>query len=735
MKGNRIMTIAMQGSWTVSVKSKNASWAQRYVIHGSTNGVDGEYYDTSPPVFVNGSEWGITVQHNPSGPVSWIQSRTRMVRFRISGGQFLFDIESNDTGGDEDFDDLILICAMTQSPTDYVVYGTIKSYSGICPFNPCFPHSYYVVDTPYQLAELLKNKVTRKILEKIYPERIKEFEAVKPFPQPDPPPFRAMMIPTGLSDKAGYTVARTASANTAEVITSTTAKKSAKAATVARDADTAAPVYELATKSAATQTLLNRNDQMILGKIKDAFRVKPCEVEEVSQTILRFMEYDRTDAEKLGGPYTGEGNRFVLGLSATDEFGTFLFRFTQSYDQLAEEYGDIAIGEDTSTELRPDVIIQLIDTLPAGVMYETAPYYNIPNIKCINLCIPSNQLEVPKTTCQGGRAIQALGNLSIITTGTTLHSDGTISNTNSTGPIVNHAAWYGTVDLYACFLDTNPKVKYYTIRCRTHSIDGWTGWNYVTEEYKHPRQQPDGTWHNERIGPDDRSLAGGTILVSAYLNIEDQAVNVDWQNWNRDRKLQIHTAKYQAESGLAEFKIEGFDASGTKVPAAEDTIRLFIDNTWTDGDIDYIKMGLDNPGECALFELPIPGQSLTVRYRATDPEGFMDQYTLFVYRGSNTSVPTKNPVTNAPVDFSYQPVSPFRFRGTLDETIDPSGYVEISMVPSGPDNSWLANGVGFCAFSFELSARDRKTNGYSTPASRILWRELVGISYDWPETP
>lgn len=92
------MTIGMQGSWTVSVKSENASWDQRFIINGSTNGVDGNYNETSPPLFVTGTQWGITIEHNPTGPVGWRQSRHRMDHFKISGGQFLFDIESDDSG-------------------------------------------------------------------------------------------------------------------------------------------------------------------------------------------------------------------------------------------------------------------------------------------------------------------------------------------------------------------------------------------------------------------------------------------------------------------------------------------------------------------------------------------------------------------------------------------------------------------------------------------------------------
>ena len=91
------MTIAMQGTWTVSVKSKSAAWPQRFRIEGSTNGIDDEYDhdDARLPVTVTGPQWGITVQHNPPGPVSWRQSRYRLVNWQTSDSEFSFDIESN----------------------------------------------------------------------------------------------------------------------------------------------------------------------------------------------------------------------------------------------------------------------------------------------------------------------------------------------------------------------------------------------------------------------------------------------------------------------------------------------------------------------------------------------------------------------------------------------------------------------------------------------------------------
>ena len=79
-------------------------------------------------------------------------------------------------------------------------------------------------------------------------------------------------------------------------------------------ADDMAVLHDQATVSlmanaSFSESLLERSDLLELAKIKDSFHLFPCEVNPVSETLLRFIEYDRTDAEKLGDPYTGDGNR------------------------------------------------------------------------------------------------------------------------------------------------------------------------------------------------------------------------------------------------------------------------------------------------------------------------------------------------------------------------------------------------------------------------------------------
>jgi len=95
------MSITMQGSWTVSVKSKSASFDQRFIISGATTG-NGTYAGeaATTPVFVTGSQWNVKVQHRPTSSSGWLPSAERITFPTSSGGQVRFDIQSNDTGGD-----------------------------------------------------------------------------------------------------------------------------------------------------------------------------------------------------------------------------------------------------------------------------------------------------------------------------------------------------------------------------------------------------------------------------------------------------------------------------------------------------------------------------------------------------------------------------------------------------------------------------------------------------------
>ena len=121
----------MQGNWTVRVKSKSAAFPQRFIISGAATG-NGVYngVTTTPAVNVTGSLWSISIQNNPGS--GFQLSGTRIKFPTITGGNYTFDIESNDAGGDADFNDLILTCSTPALADDFIIYGNVSLYSGLC---------------------------------------------------------------------------------------------------------------------------------------------------------------------------------------------------------------------------------------------------------------------------------------------------------------------------------------------------------------------------------------------------------------------------------------------------------------------------------------------------------------------------------------------------------------------------------------------------------------------------
>ncbi len=120
-------------------------------------------------------------------------SFTRIKFPALVGGNYTFDIESNDDQNDPVFDDLILTCSTPAMIDDYVIYGNVKSYTPPCYYNPCFPPPWLVIDTPAALIEALKHPAIKAAITQLYPEQVMPPAIFNPNP-PDPPPFTPMMI-------------------------------------------------------------------------------------------------------------------------------------------------------------------------------------------------------------------------------------------------------------------------------------------------------------------------------------------------------------------------------------------------------------------------------------------------------------------------------------------------------------------------------------------------------------
>jgi hypothetical protein len=681
----------MQGSWTVSVKSKAAAWKQRFIISGSSNGADGEYAGetSTAAVSVSGANWIIRVQHEPGSGSPWIDSDERLGTPVRPAGQVTFDLFSNDSGADSDFNDLVLTCEAAVNDFEYIVYGKVRSYSGLCLFNPCF-RRVIVIDTAVRLRDLLKYKPVRAATEALYPDRVKRVEqlaAAEEEGNETESTFRPMMLPI----EGGQRLAAGALKATAR-----------------------SPNQQIAFGSTAADVISSH--ALDLGRLKD--RLTPiCAVNDEPGLALRFQEYDRTAAEQAGGPYTGEGPRQNLGFAVTDSQGNYIFRFSQS---LADIQGEV----DEGGGLRPDLIIQAVSGLGGGlgVLCETAVYNDIPNFRRINLCFPNNCLNPGPAACQGGRAIQAIGNISILSTATT-QLDGLGRVTSSGLVSITKGAWFGSLHVYACFLE-HPSVERYTIE---HRRD-FGAWTYVAETYKHEfiSQLANPNHPAHKVGPFDFTLSGGSV-VPAYKNIEADG---NWVATHRLRKIILNSHIYASISnpGSVQFRVRGYDAAGSFVSGASDHITLFIDNRAVAGDVDDVSMGATSPGECALFDLPTTNEPLTMRFRAIHLGGFVHNYSVSVKRGSNTPVAVTGDI---PLSMTYdQTVHGDSFQGTLHPSAgspDADGYVEATLTPVG---SWLPAGKSFCAFSFEVHGRTRSTNGFGLRAGGLLDKELVGISMD-----
>jgi hypothetical protein len=717
------MSINMQGPWTVSVTLKEiGSPNQRFIVSGAASG-NGTYVgDTpTPAVAVTGDHWLITVQNNTGA--GWVDSADQITFPQLTAGNYHFDIQSNVNDGDPILDDLILTCSTPATLGDYLIYGNLSYYGPGCIFNPCFL-PILVIESAASLALAVQNPALKVPIQLLYPERIRPV----PVPGPDPGPFKAMVIPlretpalpANITDLLGG-VGNTPVARAAALSTPTSLANSTTSAS-------------LASSSAASVSF----DRLAVASLVDRLFAF-CETGAIPGGVLNFQQYDRTNAELAGGPYTGTGPREDLGITASDRNGNYIFRFQRSLAQYIHEAEvDVAGGENLFTEIRPDVIVRMLDAMRAGgYCYESAPYRNIGFLQRINICVPKSCVGRVPTACQGSNAIQGLGNIQIgpptgpppfgqppgygdrVGFANSLGVDGRITAKNALPdvPQARCAAWAGYLDFFACFLD-HPEVVYYTIRWRQHDAPGW---QFFREEYLHWKVG-NITPIGDLVGPQagvNLSIDGAPPAPApAYLNIESDN---GWRLFQRDRKAIISSFIYAPASapGPIDFRIEGYTAAGAKVAAADDMVTLYIDNSNPDFAIDTVTMQAQQGGDCALFNLGGNANlPLTVRFKANQFQRFMNAYGLTVRKGN---IPPPFLVNNGgPGQISgvYTHTGDLdlacsSMEGTFDDvTADIHGFVSVDLTATS--GHWLEVNQPFCTFAVQLGCSTRVTNGYNT---------------------
>jgi hypothetical protein len=755
------MIISMQGNWTVAVKSKNASFPQRFVVQGALFGNGVHNGTPGNSVFVFGKQWSISIQHDPG--TGWQSSDSKITFPQKISGNYEFDIQSNDSGaGDQDFNDLILTCSTPETINDFIIYGNVTLYSGRCHFNPCrrFP---FVIDTYPGLVSVLKNPAIRDWIEKYYPERIPPI-ITDPNP-PDPPYFKPIVFDLNneaIQPKTSLKYSRKAAATIA------TKKGEKKSAEEENDARFAATNFELVRASQPKSSVVSlASDRIDLAKQIEGL-LFPCFTDPGSRLTLTFEEYDRTAAELAGGGYTGEGNRRLLGDTVTDMHGNYIFRFRfdMTFPGL-EDNEDQAPGEASDTVMYPDVIVKIVDYAPFEVKYESAPYYNIPNLKRINLCLPESRVR-PTSSCFNGNLIGSLGNVFIGGNQNTggsfadaaterhgyfnyLESSGKVTVRNAmAGFQATCAAWSGTIDMKGCMYDakksaTENKIRWYTIRVLR---EGTSGWTYVSQNYKHPkfskRNLPN--YHGDDVGPFYPNVGGAlTGLTPAYINIQREIFvdGVDWEFSNLDRYMQLNTALYDVVVGVRTpgkffVRVDGYDAAGVHVPNATDLIPLFIHNNGLEFEMTgpILDDGAIAMAECGLYRLTDAQMATPMKFafRVKDDYGFVNDYQLTMGRCPDTA---NNLHANIQGNFTItgghafpggstfpggkQPLNVEHgcpgYTGTLDDYVT-AGPINVVIQPQA-GGSWIKMGEYFNIYSFSLTATQRITNGYNSGTSSV----------------
>ncbi|CAA9350348.1 MAG: hypothetical protein AVDCRST_MAG89-3090 [uncultured Gemmatimonadetes bacterium] len=731
------MAINMQGPWTVSVKAKNADWPQRFVILNAATGNGAHNGAPGTAVFVTGTAWSIQVQHNPGG--GFVNSDEQIKFPTVSAGQHRFDIQSNDGGNDQDFDDLVLTCSTPQTQNDFIVYGSVSHYSAGCVFNPCFRRPWVIDYRPaFELA--VKNPAIRALVERLYPTRL-VLPVIPPAgPGPGPEPFRPLVLDPEGGIPAKQSIAVRLQDTHIESPAKGVEPQSVRTVASSRMVDAASqPVTEMAS---ARQQAGSSGRVDLARQIDKLYR--RCLSGALPGVVLRFLEYDRTGAELAGGVYTGAGPRETLGVCTTDRNGNYVFRFQRTLSQFFDDADvDTPAGGDEVVHSAPDVIVQVLDPMsPGGVRWESAPYWNVPLRKRINICVPGLS---PAAACQGQNAIQKIGSIGIgapvspapvglpvptarVGFGNTLNAEGRITTTNSQGPIVQCAAWTGRLDLFACFVDL--PVRRYTIR---YHRPGDPGWSFYTETLRHDKvaNVANPAYAGDIVGPSSAFTVDPEGLpAGAHPSYENIELDADWVLSQRTRKAQIDTGQLVPGAGVLQLWIEGYDAAGVRL--AEDAVTLFVDNRLPHMDIASVSMtngmgGTQSGGDCALFTLPSPNAPLHVRWRAEDDEGSLGAYELTVRRGNAGNIGISGsggPLSGAYVHGGAQPCT--LFHGTGDQpSADADGYVETDVSPAG--GGWLPVGVPFCTFSVQVGASTRVTDGYHGGAGYGPVQYLLGI--------
>lgn len=690
------MSLAMQGTWTVAIKSKSAALPQRVSVSGAASGNFSHVVTASNDPFnqvVTGASWTITIE-SQNGAV-WKPSVTRFKNPVLSGGLVRLDIESNDSGPDNDFNDLVITCTLPNSGSDFVVYGHASAYSGPCIYNPCWRFSL-VIDSVLQLEQALKNPISRAALEQLYPEVV--LPGLKNPPDPGPlQTFTPLVLPTPRA-----------------------AALPARAYQVTRGLEATAP-RQLVLSAKAPQNLLDAGLTAKLGTLQDGFKRYPlnCKTTTLGNYGLRFQEYDRTSAELSGGAYSGTGDRENLGTTATDPFGNYVFRFSRSVSDIIEEgLNDLAVGEDATMQALPDIIAQVLGAgaIPAA---ETACHFNVQTLQRIDICVPDTNIVLPSSCADTQHILTFIGKISLTSSANSLDGTGRITAHSTAGnaPLIDCGVWWGNLDFWGCF--GNPAIAWYTVRTRPL---GGNSSSWTFHAAPESREQAGGL--AKKIGPFfDLALAvpfdptAAKVTCPRYANAE---VDLGIVQPGAFLKATLGSSAFAA--GSYEVRIDAYNATGDFLKG--ETRTLFIDNSVPDVRVSEITLAgvpVNIGGTGCTLQTLSPAEltgNLGVRFIVDHANGAILNYAVGVSRcNEGVGFPVSH-VGGGQPSFSWvhdnghtcEEAPNFR-RGTIeDPDNDGSGFVTTTLAPVSP---WLGASENFTIMRVTVGFNWRATTGYA----------------------
>jgi len=261
---------------------------------------------------------------------------------------------------------------MPLSDSEFGNLTATRRHIRILPFNPMLS-VVLRIDSYTSLLQALELPDLRRVIQKLYPERIPR----RPGPIPDPPiDSNLLVIPTGVSTETPDWVFRS---QTRGSISSrpklhgkgcqetrgggggrTEGHRASRGARVARRRPPVLPLWIAAICLPSPG----------LGQIEILSNLSRCRGPGL---LLGFQEYDRTTLEKLGNPYTGTGPRQNLGSGGDGRTGKTTSSDSASRMLTLRRRHRMSLRvRSVAVQLFPDVIVQALGT-GFSVDYEAPP--------------------------------------------------------------------------------------------------------------------------------------------------------------------------------------------------------------------------------------------------------------------------------------------------------------------------------------------------------------------------